>query len=371
MQRRHALSTLALLCSPHAQGAGEALLGPASRARHRALDWPADFGAHPQSRIEWWYLTGVLQPSDAVGAGGAELGFQVTFFRTRTDVRADHPSAFAARQIVFAHAAVSDPAARRLRHDERIARSGFGVAETGEGDTRIVLRDWTLVRDGPVTHSRYRAQVRSESAAFGLDLSLRATQPVLLQGDAGWSRKGPRPEQASWYYSQPQLEASGTLTLDGRSRTVRGRAWFDHEWSDSLLDPDAVGWNWIGMNLADGGALTAFALRRADGSALWAGGSFRAAAGAASPFAPDEVRFRAGRRWTSPATGAVYPVQWAVETPVGAFTVVPRFDAQEIDARATTATVYWEGLSDLIDAAGRRVGSGYLEMTGYAGRLRL
>jgi predicted secreted hydrolase len=371
MQRRQALSALALLCSPAARSAGEAPRRPDDRAERRALDWPADFGAHPQSRIEWWYLTGVLQPLDSGGSRDAELGFQVTFFRTRTEVRADHPSAFAARQIVFAHAAVSDPAAKRMRHDERIARAGFGVAGAGEGDTRLALRDWTLVRDGPPMRSQYRAKVRSELAAFALDLTLVATQPLLLQGDGGWSRKGPRPEQASWYYSQPHLEAAGTMVLDGRARAVRGRAWFDHEWSDSLLDADAVGWDWIGMNLHDGGALTAFQLRRTDGSALWAGGSLRAADRDVHPFAPDEVRFSAGRRWTSPATRATYPVHWTLDTPAGRFAVVPRFDAQELDGRAATGTVYWEGLSDLLDANGRRVGTGYLEMTGYAGRLRL
>jgi predicted secreted hydrolase len=46
-------------------------------------------------------------------------------------------------------------------------------------------------------------------------------------------------------------------------------------------------------------------------------------------------------------------------------------DAQELDSRSSTGTVYWEGLSDLLDAEGQRVGRGYLEMTGYAQRLVL
>ena len=125
------------------------------------------------------------------------------------------------------------------------------------------------------------------------------------------------------------------------------------------------------MNLDDGGALTAFQLRRADGSALWAGGSLRSAAGALRVFGADEVRFTPLRRWTSPATQAHYPVQWRIETPAGRFEVQARLDAQELDSRASTGTVYWEGLSDLLDASGRRVGRGYLEMTGYASPLRL
>ncbi len=83
------------------------------------------------------------------------------------------------------------------------------------------------------------------------------------------------------------------------------------------------------------------------------------------------MRFAAGRRWASPATGARYPVQWHIETPAGRFKLRALLDAQELDSRGSTGTVYWEGLSELLDASGRRVGLGYLEMTGYAGRLRL
>jgi predicted secreted hydrolase len=153
---------------------------------------------------------------------------------------------------------------------------------------------------------------------------------------------------------------------------VQGRAWLDHEWSDELLHPEAVGWDWIGMNLDDGSALTAFRLRRADGSALWAGGSFRRAGQVqAQDFPPEAVVFEPGRRWRSPTSGGDYPVAWTVRTPAGRFTVQALLDAQELDSRSSTGTVYWEGLSELRDATGHRTGLGYLEMTGYAGRLVL
>ena len=160
------------------------------------------------------------------------------------------------------------------------------------------------------------------------------------------------------------------LALDGKAqRAVRGRAWLDHEWSDTLLDPQAVGWDWIGMNLDDGSALTAFRLRRADGSSLYAGGSFRPAGGAARNFGPDEVTMSPGRRWRSPSSNADYPVEWRIDTPVGRFDVRALLDDQELDSRASTGTIYWEGLSGLRDERGRVVGHGYLEMTGYAGRI--
>ncbi|WP_119154690.1 lipocalin-like domain-containing protein [Caldimonas tepidiphila] len=328
------------------------------------LAFPRDFGAHPEFRTEWWYVTGALE-----AGGGERFGFQVTFFRSRTSVPPEHPSRFAARQLVFAHAAVTDLAAGELLHDQRIARAGFGIAEAAGGDTAVKLRDWTLARSGPVDAGRYATRVQATRFAFALECL--ETQPLLLQGRAGYSQKGPHPVQASHYYSKPQLAVAGRLTLGGHEREVRGRAWLDHEWSEALLDTQAVGWDWIGMNLDDGGALTAFRLRRADGSALWAGGSFRPAGGTARSFGPDEVVFEPLRRWTSPATRASYPVAWRVRTPGGAFEVHALLDAQELDSRASTGAVYWEGLSELRDVQGRRVGGGYLEMTGYAGRLRL
>jgi len=240
------------------------------------------------------------------------------------------------------------------------------VASADTADTRVRLRDWHLTRAGD---GRYTA--RLAASGFTLDLQFAPTQPLLQQGRQGLSRKGPQEEQASYYYSVPQLQASGDVVLQGRRFVVKGRAWLDHEWSEALLHPDAVGWDWIGMNLDDGSALTAFQLRRRDGSALWDGGSFRPASGAASIASQGETQFSARRRWTSPASGAVYPVEWLVRTPADFYTVRAVVDAQELDSRASTGAIYWEGLSDLIDGNGRRVGRGYLEMTGYAQRLRI
>jgi len=345
-----------------------ALPSRAQVVRRRALAFPRDHGAHPETRIEWWYVTGELQ---AQPAGVGVYGFQITFFRSRTTVAREHASAFAARQIIFAHAALTDVAQRRLRHDQRAAREGFGIASAALADASITLRDWSLIRAGGLERGVYRARAASTIGAFGFDLRLAATQPLLLQGDAGFSRKGPQPTQASYYVSEPQLDVQGDLVLDGNTQRVRGHAWLDHEWSDELLDPQAVGWDWIGMNLDSGAALTAFRLRRADGSALWAGGSLRELGGATRNFGVDEVQFVAGRRWRSAITGASYPVEWVVQTPAGRHAVRARVDAQELDSRSSTGTAYWEGLSELLDADGRHVGGGYLEMTGYAGRLRL
>ncbi len=358
--------------SLQAAGLGTLWPGTAQALPARTLSFPRDHGSHPELRTEWWYITGHAQ------AQGQPWGFQLTFFRSRVDAAQGLQSAFAAKQLLFAHAAITDVQGQRLLHDQRIARAGFGVAQASEADTQIRLHDWTLERHDTAhgkpdfMTSRYTARIVGSD--FGLNLQFDSAQPVLLQGQQGLSRKGPDAAQASYYYSQPQLAVSGTLTVGGKRMAVApgtGRAWMDHEWSEALLHPEAQGWDWIGMNLHDGSALTAFRLRRADGSTLWAGGSWRAPGQPVQVFGAQAVVFTPQRIWASPESGARYPVQWRVQTPVGHFEVRALLDNQELDSSGSTGAIYWEGLSDLVDSTGKPVGRGYLEMTGYAKPLRL
>jgi predicted secreted hydrolase len=322
------------------------------------LAFPVDHGAHPLYRTEWWYLTGWLN-----GPGGPQ-GFQITIFRSRTGADPRNPSAFSARQILFAHAALSDPKVGRLLHDQRIARQGFGLAETALTDTDIVLDDWSLKRE---PDGRFIA--RAGGKAFWLDLALTPTQPPLPQGIDGYSRKGPLPKEASHYYSVPHLKVTGSVRRAGRPVRVTGEAWLDREWSSTLLDPKAVGWDWTGINLDDGSALMAFQVRDAAGRALWSGGSLRAPTGTVDVFKPADVAFGARRLWRSPRTGADYPVErlLTVRTAQGLrrFSLTPLFDDQELDSRGAGGPVYWEG------AVRTEGGRGYLELTGYVSPLRL
>ncbi len=333
------------------------LLGALPLPAQAELSFPHDFGAHPEQAIEWWYLTGLL--GDA--GGPPRFGYQLTFFRLRGPAPADHPSGLAACQLLMGHVALSDLGARRQRHAQRLLRTLPGAVQAGVGDCDLRLRDWTLKREG----DGYRAAFGGPG--FALELQLAAPDAPLLQGDAGVSRKGPASGQFSHYYTRPQLTTQGLLTLDGRRSAQAGRAWLDHEWSDSLLG-DAIGWDWLGINLDDGRALTLFQLRRRDGSRDWAGGSLRTPGRPDRSFAPHEVDMIPTRHWSSPATGARWPVEWRLRSPAGEMRLAAAFDAQEIDARRSTGLVYWEGVARLLDAGGRPIGAGYLELTGYAGR---
>jgi predicted secreted hydrolase len=324
-----------------------------------ALAFPRDHGSHPAFRTEWWYLTGWLRDSR-----GYDRGFQVTFFRNRPGVAEDGPSAFAPRQLLFAHAALADANTGKLLHDQRAARAGFGLAEAQEGRTDVMIDDWSLKQ----TDGGYSARVAAQEFEYALEF--KATQPVLLQGERGLSRKGPLPAQASYYYSQPHLAVSGSITVKGERREVRGEAWLDHEWSSEYLAPEAAGWDWIGLNLADGGALMAFRMRDRQGGTLWAGGSLRAAGGRVRVLAPGEVGFEPLRRWRSPRTETEYPVALRLRAGDMTFDLEPMLDDQELDSRMITGTIYWEGAVSA-KSGGKLLGLGYLELTGYWKPLRL
>jgi predicted secreted hydrolase len=291
----------------------------------RPLVFPRDYGAHPAFRTEWWYLTGWLD---------GPLGFQLTFFRARPEEQSDNPSRFNPRQILFAHAALSDPQREHLLHDQLAAREGHSLAEAEPERTAVWIDDWSLVQEG----KRYRAKVGARDFAF--DLSL-ASLMLVLQGERGYSRKGHRPEEASYYYSQPQLAVSGKVN----GRDIRGKAWLDHEWSSAYLAPEAAGWDWAGINLDDGRSLMAFQMRAK------AGGIH---------YAPPGVTMRPLRWWKSPRTGVAYPVSMEVN----GLRLEPLMDDQELDARASVGTIYWEGAVRAYNGA-TEVGRGYLELTGY------
>lgn len=325
----------------------------------RELVFPADTGAHPDYRTEWWYVTGWVADET-----GAERGFQVTFFRVRTRIGEDNPSRFAPRQLILAHAALADPAEGRLLHAERAERALPPLAGAESGRTQAWTGDWSLEwRDG-----HYRSRVVDDRFAF--DLRFDPDGPPMLNGRNGFSQKAPDPRHASHYYSRPQLAVRGTLRVRGATHEVSGHAWLDHEWSSELMPAGARGWDWIGINLHDGGALMAFRMRDDAGAAMWSAGTLRAGGGTPRALTPAEVEFIPGRRWRSPRTTTEYPVEWDLRIAGRRLRLEPLMDDQELDSRRSTGAVYWEGAVRLLED-GREIGRGYLEMMGYGARLRM
>ena len=274
-----------------------------------------------------------------------------------------NPSRFAPAQLLFAHAALSDPRHAKLRHDQRIARAMSTLAEASARDTNVFIDDWSFEHRGEAYHAKIPAE------GFALDLTLTPTQPALLQGAAGYSRKGPGEGEASYYYSEPQLAVTGRVMAGDERIEVKGSAWLDHEWSSEYLARGAVGWDWTGLNLENGGALMAFRLRDGAGNVVWAGGTLRAPGAKARAFTRDEVRFTPLRTWKSPRTGVTWPVAMAFSVAGEEWRVEPLMDDQELDARASTGTLYWEGAVRATGPGGARA-RGYLELTGYSEPVR-
>ena len=358
---------VALLVLATFGAAGAAIAAPpvlATVVPGKPLVFPRDHGAHPGFRTEWWYVTGWLQTPQ-----GKPLGFQVTFFRSATDHDRANPSRFAPQQLVIAHAALTDPGRDKLLHDQKSAREGLGLAYAKQADTDVKLDNWRLRR---APDGRYHASIAARE--FSLDLELAPSQLPMLQGERGFSRKGPRPEQASYYYSQPHLQVSGSVSYNtsrgNQVQKVTGTAWLDHEWSTSVLDANAAGWDWLGANLDDGSALMAFQIRGKDGKKLWAHAALRDADGRVTQFASGQVSFAAVRRWRSPRTDASYPVAQTLTTGPHAWEILPLQDDQELDSRQSTGAVYWEGAITL-RRDGKPAGRGYLELTGYVKPLKL
>jgi predicted secreted hydrolase len=253
-----------------------------------------------------------------------------------------------------------------MRFAQRVRRIAAGMAGAREDDLNLFLDDWEmrLLPSGAIT---FIADDRDSGTA--LTLELEPGKPLLLQGENGLSRKGPEPGNASVYVSFTRLAARGRLTLDGRERAVQGEAWFDHEWGTSQLGAGVVGWDWLGLRLADGRELMLYRLRNADGSAApQSAGNLVERDGTTHRLAVSDFTLEPLSWWTSPRTGARYPARVRVRVPaVGLdLEVRPEIADAELDARASTGTIYWEGP---VAVAGTATGEGYLELTGYAGSM--
>lgn len=321
----------------------------------RAFVFPRDHGPHPEFRSEWWYLTVMLRDPE-----GAEFGVQFTVFRQGLDATlaaaANPTNPWRSGQIYMAHAAVTSVGAQAHWEAQRLARAHPALAGVIAHPFAATVDGWRLsARDGDF--SAQRLQV--DASDFSVDLALDVLKGPVLQGQDGWSAKGPN--QASYYYSVPRLAARGTITVDGDVHSVRGSGWMDREWSTSVLSPEQQGWDWFALHFDDATELMAFRLRRTDatrdphdhGLMVRADASTRVLGAADFELVPLRYwRDEAGVSWPVAWTLSVGETRWRVEALVD-------------DQRMDTAIVYWEGLVRVLDDSGARVGTGYMELTGY------
>lgn len=363
MLRRNAIKTAAFLLAGLSESSSSLATKETDfypQANPRRLVFPRDYGAHPQYRTEWWYLTGWL------GQGPAAIGFQLTFFRSRTQHASENPSRLAPKQLLFAHAAVADAKQDIFANADRSGRMSSELLRADTSDTNLQFEDWYLRRVQLSRGEVYEGHFAGE----GFEVSFQASteQPVILRGREGLSQKGPLAEEASYYYSRAPLSVDARVQIGKQTQTLVGKAWLDHEWSSQVLMPGAVGWDWVGINLLDGGTLMAFQMRNNKSQPLYSHVDAR-----------DKEDLPAqgwsGLRWQPRATWrskslTEYPVHMDLVVGNQSFRLVPLMLSQEIDARASTGGFYWEGAVSLMQEE-RLLGRGYLELTGYGAPLHI
>ena len=315
----------------------------------KVFAFPADHGAHPDFRIEWWYVTANL-----VDAAGAAFGAQWTLFRQAMRPGAQQEG-WASQQIWMGHAAVTS--ADTHRFSETFARGGVGEAGVEAAPFRAWIDAWQMRgRDSMNATTIAPLELNAAGADFSYALRLDADRALVLQGDAGYSQKSDR-GQASYYYSLPFFTATGSITIDGKAKAVTGQAWMDREWSSQPLASDQTGWDWFSLHLNPGEKLMLFRLRQADGhdycSGNWISGDGRTEqiASADITMTPKTLTEIEGRQ---------IPTAWNIAIPrlalaIGCVPLNPR-------SWMGTSFPYWEGP---ISFAGSHSGVGYLEMTGY------
>jgi predicted secreted hydrolase len=334
-----------------------------------AFTFPRDHFAHDGYRTEWWYFTGHLRTK-----AGRRFGYELTFFRIGLEPRPSHwsagQSAWYAYQLYPAHFAITDEQTGTFVYAETLARDALGQGYASESTLRVGANGWSL--EG-TSELRPRFRLRARDGGNGIDLVLQSQKPPAIHGDGGISRKGDCAACASHYYSFTRLASHGTLTRDGVGYDVDGTSWMDHEFASDEMHDDRAGWDWFSIQLDDEREIMLYRMRRTNGrTAAESSGSIVDPRGAVTHVPLQGFHVEATGSWRSPATGATYPSGWLVSVRgIGErLRLVPVMLDQELVDPATAT--YWEGAVDVFDAStGRRIGSGYVELTGYASALRL
>jgi len=324
--------------------------------------FPRDHASHPDFQTEWWYFTGNLRAGD-----GREFGYQLTFFRqgVRPPGSPRASSRFVLDDMKFAHFAVTDLTRGKFHHFQQVSRGAFGEAGFEAGERLAWIGDWSCERTGLHSFS-----LRAAEGGVSVDLRMESAKPPVIHGNKGVSQKADGEGRASHYYSLTRLVTSGTLEVDGTSFEVKGTSWFDHEWATNQLGAHQKGWDWFSLQFDDGSELMLFQIRTDSGRDPHSGGTFILADGGGSKIENADFELEPDAWWESPQTKGRYPVGWHLSVPkLGLdLRVRARLDAQEL---ASQPFAYWEGA---VEATGKREGNalrgtGYLEMTGYAGRI--
>lgn len=324
-----------------------------------ALEFPRDHGAHPEYRIEWWYLTANLEDAD-----GRPYGAQWTLFRFAVQPPGtwDSGAAWQSEQVFMAHMAITLP--DRHVAFQRYARGGdhHGVVQAGATAEPFAawLDDWRLASAGP---EWLPLELFARQDDYAVHLRLESDRPLVPQGERGFSQKHSA-GGGSFYYSQPFLEVSGYLVLGDEVVKVSGQGWLDREWSSQFLAPDQGGWDWFALHLDSGEKLMLFRLRPLDGGEDFRHGVLIAPDGGKQSLDPAQIHFDVLEETT--VAGRRLPLLWRIDLPgIGRSLQV---GALHPDQWMDVDFPYWEGAITVAGNGPENTGRGYMELTGYEPR---
>jgi predicted secreted hydrolase len=364
---RFLLLPMALTLSLPGRGEGEGSFTYQLALPGRKLAFPVDHYSHPDFKIEWWYYTGHLESES-----GKRYGYQVTFFRfglrDRQDEIKDKPPLFT--ELYMAHFAVSDIDRKKFLFRERINR-GYQEKAGAATDRYLVWNEDWKVEGDLKTHL-----IHVNDRGTRLSLRLSSLKLPVLHGDNGLSQKGEGEGRASYYYSLTRMKTEGEITINGETEKVRGLSWMDHEFGSNQLREDQVGWDWFSLQLDDQTEIMLYLIRRKDGSPdPYSSGTLVKADGTTKHLKLDDFQIEILNRWKSAKSGGHYPMKWRVMIPAEGveLEIVPEFTDQELITNKSTRVTYWEGKVRINGMRRNKlvIGSGYVEMTGYAGKLRI
>jgi len=353
------------------------------------FSFPKDHGQHPAYRTEWWYLSGHLRADN-----GTEWAYHFTIFRRALGKWMDlaligmaigsktvrnislFKRAFSrmltnqnSRRIkvdgYVGHLAITNVGDHKYEFLERAATSLFNIAGAREDCLGVWVKGWSLQETKGIVH------VVAERHGFAIDLELVSLKPPVLHGNQGLSIKGTRDGQASYHYSLASLRTTGTLKWRGDNHHVAGNSLMDREFGTAMLPRSVRGWDWFGLILDNNHEIMICLIRNADGTVSdKSAGTIVFPDGACQCLAADHFLVNAVDFWTSPSTGARYPVHWVAK--VGDLNL-------ELDVRAiikehelvsgTSTTIdYWEGPVRVDgNMRGKTItGNGHAELVGYS-----
>ena len=388
--------------------------------RDYIVELPRDHKSHPNFQLEWWYLTFVLSAED-----GQEFGLQYTLFRFNTELDAPQSTKANAEnsaevnannhiaknwsngQQWMGHASLHT--AEQHYFEERFASGGVGNAYVNQQPFTTVIDDWAWkaaqaeVQTGAESKAMFPSVLK---VAFGqssthhpvringkipttaadslselndapsvsavkVSLNLDTYGPFIKQGDNGYSKKTQDERLRSYYYSQPFINAKGTLNIEGNSVRVTGKGWFDHEWTSHLANSEAMGWDWFSLHLDDGNKLMAFRMHamnenmknsKSKHSEIFTTASYIAENGTKETIDQANVSITPMAYETINEGGVprAVPTIWRIQIPIKDIDVtVKPFKENQWN---NSLFPYYEGR---VEIKGSHSGSGFMELTGY------